>query len=716
MASTQFAKYNWEDPLNLESLLTEEEQAIRDTARDYCQENLQPRVLEAYRNEDFDPQILSEMGQLGLLGATIKGYGCAGVSSVAYGLIAREVERVDSGYRSAMSVQSSLVMHPINAYGSVEQKEKYLPRLASGELVGCFGLTEPNHGSDPSSMETVAREDPQTGGYVLNGSKTWISNAPVAIDFMDAVTVSKDAVLPGAEGLGGPFGCLNNARYGISWGVMGALEDCVQRAREYGLERKQFKRPLASFQLVQKKLVDAQTEITTGLLASLQVGRLKDAGKWSPEMVSMVKRNNCGKALEHSRMCWMCWVAMRVRTSEYRLGAVPSSPYSVRRYHIARHVANLQVANTYEGTHDIHALILGKAMTGHQAYIEQNETQPLAATPVGGPDGVDQSSIERLIHHSGAGTVTQGTRCLRQLPAAQPSGHWHEARPINPAARELDRHSPPCVITPRWTTGIPRSRRRTRRSRRNRTRAVCPAPARPVGLHPIHPVRRPVPAPAVRLPVRPPPVVPAQLPPLQLNPATYHQSEPPRNLPSSSLPPAPHPRTGADRHRAQSVALTSIGQREQRLPLGLCSPAAHLPTRGHGPDQPLATAAAAAAAVGPVPRPDGAPQVPYISSVMSPYAQPHPHSVPSRVMPPLSELDRRTHPAADETSQPRPKPHACDQCGAAFSRAHDLKRHIETHKGDRPHKCPTCTKAFSRKDALQRHQSMAQCGVEQPEY
>ncbi|QRW12595.1 acyl-CoA dehydrogenase [Ceratobasidium sp. AG-Ba] len=392
MASTQFAKYNWEDPLNLESLLTEEEQAIRDTARDYCQENLQPRVLEAYRNEDFDPQILSEMGQLGLLGATIKGYGCAGVSSVAYGLIAREVERVDSGYRSAMSVQSSLVMHPINAYGSVEQKEKYLPRLASGELVGCFGLTEPNHGSDPSSMETVAREDPQTGGYVLNGSKTWISNAPVAglfvvwarcawdskvrgflIEkgtaglsappiknklalrasitgsiFMDAVTVSKDAVLPGAEGLGGPFGCLNNARYGISWGVMGALEDCVQRAREYGLERKQFKRPLASFQLVQKKLVDAQTEITTGLLASLQVGRLKDAGKWSPEMVSMVKRNNCGKALEHSR------IVLDV------LGGNACAD----EYHIARHVANLQVANTYEGTHDIHALILGQGDDG----------------------------------------------------------------------------------------------------------------------------------------------------------------------------------------------------------------------------------------------------------------------------------------------------------------------------------------------------------------
>ncbi|KAG8745171.1 hypothetical protein FRC10_008624 [Ceratobasidium sp. 414] len=295
-----------------------------------------------------------------------------------------------------MSVQSSLVMHPINAYGSTEQKEKYLPRLASGELVGCFGLTEPNHGSDPSSMETVARHDERSGGYVLSGSKTWISNSPVAglfvvwarcawdkkvrgflIEkgtpglsapaiknklalrasitgsiFMDSVKVPKEALLPGAEGLGGPFGCLNNARYGISWGVMGALEDCVQRARAYALERHQFKRPLASFQLVQKKLVDAQTEITIGLLASLQVGRLKDTGKWAPEMVSMVKRNNCGKALEHAR------VVLDV------LGGNACAD----EYHIARHAANLQVANTYEGTHDIHALILGKAMTGLQAF------------------------------------------------------------------------------------------------------------------------------------------------------------------------------------------------------------------------------------------------------------------------------------------------------------------------------------------------------------
>ncbi|CAE6479508.1 unnamed protein product [Rhizoctonia solani] len=396
-SSSKFVKYNWEDPLNLEVLLTEEERAIRDTARDYCQENLQPRVLEAYRNEDFDPKILSEMGKLGLLGATIKGYGCAGVSSVAYGLIAREVERVDSGYRSAMSVQSSLVMHPIDAYGSKEQKEKYLPQLASGELVGCFGLTEPNHGSDPSSMETTADRDNSTGGYILNGSKTWISNSPVAglfvvwarclwdkkirgflIEkgtpgltapaiknklalrasitgsiFMDNVKISQDGILPGAEGLGGPFGCLNNARYGISWGVMGALEDCIDRARAYALERHQFKRPLASFQLVQKKLVDAQTEVTLGLFASLQVGRLKDSGTWSPEMVSMVKRNNCGKSLQHSR------VVLDI------LGGNACAD----EYHIARHVANLQVANTYEGTHDIHALILGKAMTGHQAFV-----------------------------------------------------------------------------------------------------------------------------------------------------------------------------------------------------------------------------------------------------------------------------------------------------------------------------------------------------------
>ncbi|ELU39166.1 glutaryl-CoA dehydrogenase [Rhizoctonia solani AG-1 IA] len=422
----------------------------RDTARDYCQVCVPARLgfgpmpdYMTYRNEDFDPKILSEMGKLGLLGATIKGYGCAGVSSVAYGLIAREVERVDSGYRSAMSVQSSLVMHPINAYGSKEQKEKYLPQLASGELVGCFGLTEPNHGSDPSSMETTADRDASTGGYLLNGSKTWISNAPVAglfvvwarclwdkkirgflIEkheilwrlvttsqgpssitddqvssahrsadgtpglsappiknklalrasitgsiFMDNVKVSQDGILPGAEGLGGPFGCLNNARYGISWGVMGALEDCIDRARAYALERHQFKRPLASFQLVQKKLVDAQTEVTLGLFASLQVssipirpygprnsplvqvGRLKDAGTWSPEMVSMVKRNNCGKALQHSRIV-LDILGGNACADEYVNNChIRDVSLIACRYHIARHVANLQVANTYEGTH-----------------------------------------------------------------------------------------------------------------------------------------------------------------------------------------------------------------------------------------------------------------------------------------------------------------------------------------------------------------------------
>ncbi|KAG8957603.1 hypothetical protein FRC03_009980 [Tulasnella sp. 419] len=395
MSSKGSAVFNWEDPLNVQSLLTEEEVAISQTARDYCQEKLQPRVLEAYRTEDFDKSILSEMGQLGLLGATIKGYGCAGVSSVAYGLIAREVERVDSGYRSAMSVQSSLVMHPIAEFGSEAQKEKYLPRLAKGEIVGCFGLTEPNHGSDPAGMETVASEAPG-GGFVLNGNKTWISNAPVAdlfliwarckwdgkvrgfllekgmqglsapaiknklslrasitgSVFMDNVHVGSDAVLPGALGLAGPFSCLNSARYGISWGVMGALEDCLDRARNYALERKQFKRPLASFQLVQKKLADVQTEIALGLLASLQVGRLKDKGEWAPQMVSIVKRNNCGKALQGAR------------TLLDILGGNACSD----EYHIGRHAQNLQVANTYEGTHDIHTLILGRSITDIQAF------------------------------------------------------------------------------------------------------------------------------------------------------------------------------------------------------------------------------------------------------------------------------------------------------------------------------------------------------------
>ncbi|TRM69113.1 acyl-CoA dehydrogenase/oxidase [Schizophyllum amplum] len=393
-SASGWAKFNWEDPVNLESLLTEEERAVRDTAHEYCQENLMPRVLEGWRTESFNHDILPEMGQLGLLGPTIEGYGCAGVSSVAYGLVSQELERVDSGYRSTASVQSSLVMHPIYEFGTEAQKEKYLPRLAKGELIGAFGLTEPNHGSDPAGMETTAEE--VDGGFIINGSKTWISNAPVAdvfiiwanckwdgkirgfiLDkgmkglsappiknkialrasltgsiFMDSVRVGQDALLPKTKGLGSPFSCLNSARYGISWGVMGALEDCLNRAREYALERNQFKRPLASFQLVQKKLADAHTEIVLGRLASLQVGRLKDAGQAAPEMVSMVKRNNCGKALTHSRV----------------LLDILGGNGCTDEYHIGRHVNNLQVANTYEGTYDIHTLILGKAITGIQAF------------------------------------------------------------------------------------------------------------------------------------------------------------------------------------------------------------------------------------------------------------------------------------------------------------------------------------------------------------
>ncbi|KIY69471.1 acyl-CoA dehydrogenase domain-containing protein [Cylindrobasidium torrendii FP15055 ss-10] len=392
--ASKYASYNWEDPLNLESLLTDEEKAIRDTAHEYCQENLLPRVLEGWRTEQFNHDILPEMGKLGLLGPTIDGYGCAGASNVAYGLIAREIERVDSGYRSTASVQSSLVMHPIHEFGTEAQKEKFLPRLAAGELVGAFGLTEPNHGSDPAGMETTAEE--VDGGFIINGSKTWISNAPVAnvfiiwarckwdnkvrgfilekgmkgLDapaiknklalrasltgsiFMDHVQVGQDALLPKTLGLKSPFSCLNSARFGISWGVMGALEDCLHRVRTYALERQQFNRPLASFQLVQKKLVDAQTEVALGLQASLQVGKLKDQDAVAPEMISTVKRNNCGKALQHSRI----------------LLDVLGGNACADEYHVGRHVANLQVANTYEGTYDIHTLILGKGITGIQAF------------------------------------------------------------------------------------------------------------------------------------------------------------------------------------------------------------------------------------------------------------------------------------------------------------------------------------------------------------
>ncbi|KAG7449683.1 acyl-CoA dehydrogenase domain-containing protein [Guyanagaster necrorhizus] len=410
-ASSKFAKFHWEDPLNVENLLTEEEIAIRKT---FCLASWKDGVQKACDDDntcvrvsnvnpiEFDPKVLPEMGKLGLLGSTIQGYGCAGTSQVAYGLIAREIERVDSGYRSTASVQSSLVMHPINEFGTDAQKEKYIPRLAKGEIIGAFGLTEPNHGSDPANMETTAEEI--EGGFIINGSKTWISNAPVAdvfiiwatckwdqkirgfilekgmkgletqaiknkvalrasltgSIFMDSVRLTHDALLPKSKGLGSPFSCLNSARYGISWGVMGALEDCIDRTREYALERHQFQRPLASFQLVQKKLVDAQTEVTLGLLASLQVGRLKEAGQYSPEMISMVKRNNCGKALQHSR------IVLDI------LGGNACAD----EYHVGRHAANLQVTNTYEGNfchflllnYDIHTLILGKAMTGIQAF------------------------------------------------------------------------------------------------------------------------------------------------------------------------------------------------------------------------------------------------------------------------------------------------------------------------------------------------------------
>ncbi|MCC7049442.1 MAG: acyl-CoA dehydrogenase [Alphaproteobacteria bacterium] len=387
--------FQWEDPFLLEDQLGEDERAVRDAARDYCQEKLMPRVLEANRHERFDREILNEMGALGLLGSTIQGYGCAGVSYVCYGLVAREVERVDSGYRSAMSVQSSLVMHPINAYGSEEQRRKYLPKLATGEWAGCFGLTEPDHGSDPGGMKTRARKT--AGGYVLKGAKMWITNSPIADVFvvwakddageirgfilergmkglstpkiegkfslrasvtgmimMDEVFVPADAMLPKVKGLRGPFSCLNNARYGISWGALGAAEFCWQAAREYTLGRIVFGRPLAATQLVQKKLADMQTEITIGLQSVLRLGRLMDEGRAAPEMISLCKRNSCGKALDIARMS---------RDMHGGNGIVDE-------YHVIRHVLNLETVNTYEGTHDVHALILGRAQTGIAAFGE----------------------------------------------------------------------------------------------------------------------------------------------------------------------------------------------------------------------------------------------------------------------------------------------------------------------------------------------------------
>lgn len=385
--------FQWQDPLMLDEQLTEEERMVRDTARDYAQDKLMPRIVEANRHEIFHAEIMTEMGELGLLGPTLpEEYGCAGVSHVAYGLVAREIERVDSGYRSAMSVQSSLVMHPIYAYGSEDIKKKYLPKLATGEMIGCFGLTEPDAGSDPSSMRT--RAEKVDGGYILTGSKMWITNSPIAdicvvwakLDgiirgfvlesgakglsmpkiegkfslrasitgeiVMDQVFVPEENLFPDVTGLNGPFGCLNKARFGISWGALGAAEFCWMAAREYTMERQQFGRPLAATQLVQKKLADMQTEITLGLQACLRLGQLLDQGKGAPEAISMLKRNSCGKALDIARVA---------RDMHGGNGIADE-------FHVIRHVMNLEAVNTYEGTHDVHALILGRAQTGLQAF------------------------------------------------------------------------------------------------------------------------------------------------------------------------------------------------------------------------------------------------------------------------------------------------------------------------------------------------------------
>jgi glutaryl-CoA dehydrogenase len=386
-------RFDWADPLLLDESLSEDERMVRDSAHAYCQEKLFPRILEANRHEHFDRGIMNEMGALGFLGSTIEGFGCAGVNYVCYGLIAREVERVDSGYRSAMSVQSSLVMHPIHRFGTEEQRQKYLPKLASGEWVGCFGLTEPDHGSDPAGMITRATKAP--GGWKLRGAKIWITNSPIADVLivwakteddvihgfilekgmkglsapkiegkfslrasltgeivMDDVFVPQENLLPGVRGLRGPFACLTSARYGIAWGALGAAEFCWHAARNYTLERRQFGRPLAANQLIQKKLVDMQTEITLGLHACLRLGRLKDMGRDTPDMVSILKRNNAGKALD---------IARAARDIHGGNGIADE-------YHVIRHVMNLEAVNTYEGTHDIHALILGRAQTGIAAF------------------------------------------------------------------------------------------------------------------------------------------------------------------------------------------------------------------------------------------------------------------------------------------------------------------------------------------------------------
>lgn len=387
-------EFNWQDPLNLDAMLSEEERMLRDSAHQFCQDRLMTRVLKANREEHFDPAIMREMGELGLLGATLPTeYGCAEVSYVAYGLIAREVERVDSGYRSAMSVQSSLVMHPIYTYGSEQQRKKYLPKLATGEWIGCFGLTEPNSGSDPASMSTHAKK--VDGGYSLTGNKMWITNSPIADVFvvwaklegvirgfilekgmpglsapkiegkfslrasitgeivMDNVMVPEENLMPNVSGLKGPFGCLNKARYGIAWGALGAAEFCWHAARQYCLDREQFGRPLAATQLIQKKLADMQTEISVGLLGCLQAGRLMDNNQLPPEAISLIKRNSCGKALDIARVA---------RDMHGGNGIADE-------FHVIRHVMNLEAVNTYEGTHDIHALILGRAQTGIQAFM-----------------------------------------------------------------------------------------------------------------------------------------------------------------------------------------------------------------------------------------------------------------------------------------------------------------------------------------------------------
>jgi glutaryl-CoA dehydrogenase len=387
------ASFDWTDPFLLQSQLRDEERMVLESARDFCQDKLAPRIRDAFRHEHFDRAIMSEMGSMGFLGLTLPdAYGGHGLNYVAYGLVAREVERIDSGYRSAMSVQNSLVMHPIYAYGTEQQRRKYLPKLSSGELVGCFGLTEPDHGSDPAGMITRATRD--GGGYRLNGSKTWITNSPIAdvaivwakldgdirgfivdrdvkgfstpkiegkfslrasvtgeIVLADAF-VGEDSLLPHAKGLAGPFGCLNRARYGIAWGAMGAAEACWHAARQYTLDRKQFGRPLAATQLIQKKLADMQTEIALGLNAALRLGRMFDDGSASPPLISLLKRNNCGKALEIARLA---------RDMHGGNGISDEFP-------VIRHVLNLEAVNTYEGTHDIHALILGRAQTGLQAF------------------------------------------------------------------------------------------------------------------------------------------------------------------------------------------------------------------------------------------------------------------------------------------------------------------------------------------------------------